>query len=226
MIPQCKTQFHIFAVCQPRTRPRVATTGGCRFSSNRSCGRAPQQRCGGFSPKPEPQLSGDVLKEPINNMGMVYRNISVETEPGVALYDITPQIEAVMEDCKVGQGFVNVISRHTTTGITINEFETRLVDDVRMFLRKLAPPGDAYLHNDLHLREAPENWPGGWEAWADQEPENAHSHLCSMMLGNSESIPVLDGKLSIGQWQSVILVELDGPRKRSVGIQVVGGMDL
>ena len=96
------------------------------------------------------------------------------------------------------------------------------MDDVRQFLRKLAPPEYPYLHNDLHLREAPDGWPGGWEAWAAQEPENCHSHLLSMLLGNSETVPVVDGKLTIGTWQSVMLVELDGPRNRTVGVQVVG----
>ena len=43
--------------------------------------------------------------------------------------------------------------------------------------------------------------PGGWEAWAAQEPENAHSHLLSMLLGNSETIPVTGGKLALGTWQ-------------------------
>ena len=87
--------------------------------------------------------------------------------------------------------------------------------------RRLAPPSDFYLHNDLHLRQAPADWPGGWEAWAAQEPENAHSHLLSMVLGNSETIPVSKGQLMLGQWQSVLLVELDGPRCRTVGVQVV-----
>ena len=78
------------------------------------------------------------------------------------------------------------------------------------------------LHNDLHLREAPPDWPGGWEAWAAQAPENCHSHLLSMLLGNSETVPVVDGKLTLGTWQSVMLVELDGSRKRTVGVQIVG----
>lgn len=66
------------------------------------------------------------------------------------------------------EGFVHVVSRHTTTALTINEDEPRLVDDVRQFLARLAPPTMPYLHNDLHMREAPEGWPGGWEAWAKQ----------------------------------------------------------
>ena len=159
------------------------------------------------------------------------------------------------------EGFVNVLSRHTTTAVTINENEARLLDDVRQvgglpvvhlhtlahkqapsrvpaarcpdpaaiaaprwlqFLHKLAPPAAPYLHNDLHLRPAPENWPGGHPAWAQQEPQNAHSHLLSMVLGNTSTVPVTGGKLALGTWQSVLLVELDGPRPRTVGIQLVG----
>eukprot|EP00959_Pyramimonas_sp_CCMP1952_P023997 502930-Pyramimonas_sp.AAC.1 len=57
-------------------------------------------------------------------------------------------------------GFVNVLSRHTTTSVVINENEARLVDDVRQYLLKLAPPDYPYLHNDIHLRSGPEDWPG------------------------------------------------------------------
>jgi secondary thiamine-phosphate synthase enzyme len=72
------------------------------------------------------------------------------------------------------------------------------------------------------VREAPPDWPGGPDAWRAQEPENCHSHLLSMLVGNSESIPVVDGELMLGTWQSVMLVELDGPRTRTVGVQVAG----
>jgi len=156
--------------------------------------------------------------------GMVIEcsEISLNSQPGISIFDITPDIRSIVEAKGVKEGCVNVLSRHTTTAITINENEPRLLDDVRRFLMKLAPPGEFYLHNDLHLREAPPNWPGGWEAWASQEPENAHSHLLSMMLGNSETIPISDGNLMLGQWQSVLLVELDGPRKRTVCVQVMG----
>jgi secondary thiamine-phosphate synthase enzyme len=55
-----------------------------------------------------------------------------------------------------------------------------------------------------------------------QEPINAHSHLLSMALGNTLTIPITGGKLALGTWQSVLLVDLDGPRTRTVGVQVVG----
>ncbi|GIL76822.1 hypothetical protein Vretimale_8709 [Volvox reticuliferus] len=145
-----------------------------------------------------------------------------QTPPGIALIDITPQIRELVAQAGLQEGCVHVLSRHTTTALTINENETRLLDDVRQFLSRLAPAGDPYLHNDLHLRPAPDNWPGGWAAWAAQEPRNAHSHLLSMLLGNTLTVPVTEGKLALGTWQSVLLVELDGPRPRTVGVQLVG----
>lgn len=151
-----------------------------------------------------------------------YHQLELETLPGIALFDITAAIKEEIKKAGVKEGYVHVLSRHTTTAITINENEPRLLDDIRQFLHQLAPPTAPYLHNDLHLRKEPEGWPGGWAAWAEQEPRNAHSHLLSMVLGNTETIPVTGGDLALGTWQSVMLVELDGPRKRTVGVQVVG----
>ena len=64
--------------------------------------------------------------------------------------------------------------------------------------------------------------PAELQRWRDQEPINAHSHLASMLLGSSEAIPVVEGQLVLGQWQSVLLVDIDGPRERTVGIQATG----
>lgn len=72
-----------------------------------------------------------------------------------------------------------------------------------------------------HARAAG-SWEGSWEEWAAQEPINAHSHLLAMLTGNSESIGVVDGVLQLGTWQSLLLVDLDGPRQRSVGLQFTG----
>lgn len=91
-----------------------------------------------------------------------------------------------------------------------------------------------YDHNDLHLRPASEedraridrNWmsqgKGTLEEFIAQEPINAHSHLLSILIGPTLSIPISNSQLCIGQWQSVILIDCDGPRKRTVGAQVVG----
>mgnify|MGYP003673471600 CR=1 FL=1 len=71
------------------------------------------------------------------------------------------------------------------------------------------PPYDRYLHNDIALRDCPPD-----------EPENAHSHLAAKLLGSSEVFTLANGELVLGQYQSVMLYELDGPRMRRVSVQV------
>lgn len=144
-------------------------------------------------------------------MRIINQVIEVETSEGVCIYNITPEVVRLLQATSVTNGQVLVFSRHTTTALAINENEERLLEDVKVHLRKLAPESGRYLHNDLHLRDVPPD-----------EPINAHSHLMAMMLSTSEVIPVVDGKLALGTWQSVLFFELDGPRKRTVFIQIQG----
>lgn len=137
--------------------------------------------------------------------------IEVETDDGIGIYNITPQIEKILETTSIQNGQVLVFSRHTTTALVINENEERLLEDTKVHLSKLAPQSACYLHNDLHLRTVPPD-----------EPMNAHSHLMAMMLSTSEVIPVVDGQLALGTWQSVLFFDLDGPRRRTVFVQISG----
>ena len=137
--------------------------------------------------------------------------LEIETAPGIEIYNITPQVIDILTATGINDGQVIVFSRHTTTALGINENEERLIEDLKVYLRKLAPESDKYLHNDLHLRDVPPD-----------EPINAHSHLIAMTLNNSEVIPIMNGKLALGTWQSVLFFELDGPRKRNVLVQVTG----
>ena len=137
--------------------------------------------------------------------------IELDTGEGISLHDILPDIKLSVAKSGIKNGFVTVTSQHTTTAIAINENEERLVEDVKTFLNRLIPPGDKYLHNDIALRDCPPD-----------EPENAHSHLAAMLLGSSEVIALAEGELVSGQYQSVMLYELDGPRSRKVNVQVYG----
>lgn len=137
--------------------------------------------------------------------------IEVKTAPGICIYNITPQIVKIIDATFIRNGQVLVFAQHTTTALAINENEERLLEDVKVHLEKLAPPDARYLHNDLHLRDVPPD-----------EPINAHSHLMAMMLSTSEVIPIVDGKLALGTWQSILFFELDGPRKRSLFVQISG----
>jgi secondary thiamine-phosphate synthase enzyme len=137
--------------------------------------------------------------------------IELDTGEGIALHDITPGLREAVSESGIENGFVTVTSQHTTTAIAINEYEKRLLGDVKSFLARLIPPGDRYLHNDIALRDCPED-----------EPENAHSHLAAMLIGSSEVIALAGRELVLGQYQSVMLYELDGPRRRRVSVQVYG----
>lgn len=175
-----------------------------------------------------------------------------EGEPprqAVSVEDLTPALQSFLSSSGMRNGVLNVISRHTTTAIMINELESRLAQDVEEFFLNICPPDERsssekkrvdggvvrYLHNDIDQRpdgeeEAQRCRDNGWDIddpealqkWRNQEPINAHSHLISMMLGSSESIPVVDGEMVIGQWQSILMVDLDGPRTRTVGVQLMG----
>lgn len=145
-------------------------------------------------------------------MPIINKLIEIKTSPGISIHNITPQIVDLLASTPIQNGQVLVFSRHTTTALAINEYEERLLEDIRKYLEKLAPASDRYLHNDLHLRP---NIP-------EDEPMNAHSHLMAMTLSTSEVIPVVEGQLALGTYQSVLLFELDGPRDRTVCCQISG----
>lgn len=138
-----------------------------------------------------------------------YEELSVPTGRSITLKDITNDVAEIVRKTGVKEGVVTVLSKHSTVGITIQEFEPRFVDDARQFLIKLAPPYYPWLHNDIDFRVGPPDWPGGDEAWRNfraGEPPNAHSHLIAMTVGTTESIPIHNSLMAIGKYQNVIVV--------------------
>ncbi|WP_448562079.1 secondary thiamine-phosphate synthase enzyme YjbQ [Trichothermofontia sp.] len=145
-------------------------------------------------------------------MTIAHHLIELDTSPGISIHNLTPHIQARLTTSAITQGQVLVFSRHTTTALAINEYEERLLDDLKAYLLHLAPPDKPYRHNDLHLR------PG----IPPDEPMNAHSHLMALMLSTSEVIPVRDRQLALGTYQSILFLDLDGPRRRTVYCQIWG----
>ena len=137
--------------------------------------------------------------------------LTIQTKENMQLVDVTSLIQKAIIETGIADGLAVVSSRHTTTALFINEHEKRLEHDIKEFFQHLVPVHNKYLHNDIHLKDCP----------AD-EPENAHSHIMAMLLSSSEAIPVIDGALAIGQWQSVLFAELDGPRSRTLNVQLIG----
>jgi len=144
-------------------------------------------------------------------MHCIQLQLERNTAAGICLLDITSELRELIAAHNIRTGFLTLTSRHTTTAVTVNENEARLLKDVQTFFTRLAPPEDRYLHNDIHLRDCPPD-----------EPENAHAHLLAMLVGSSEVIPISAGELGLGTWQSVFLVELDGPRTRTLNVQLIG----
>ncbi|MEW8506836.1 MAG: secondary thiamine-phosphate synthase enzyme YjbQ [Candidatus Thiodiazotropha sp.] len=141
-----------------------------------------------------------------------YKELEISTRDSFEVVDITENVKALLADSGLLQGMVTLTSLHTTCALSVNENEERLFEDIRNFFLSAAPPGEAYKHDDLHLRV---NIP-------PDEPKNAHSHLIAMMIGNGEVVSIANGELVLGQYQSILLLEMDGPRERRVAVRFLG----
>lgn len=144
-------------------------------------------------------------------MRILLKNISLKTGNGVSGADITPQIKEFIRESGVKCGQVTVFTRHTTTGITINESEARLLEDVLLHLERNAPKNRKYLHDDISLRDCPPN-----------ERINGHAHLKAIQLCASQCIPISQGQIILGKWQAILFFDFDGSRKREIAVQIMG----
>lgn len=127
--------------------------------------------------------------------------------------DITDEVQEIVARAGITEGMALVYSRHTTAAVKINENEPLLLGDMARFLQRVAPKDGDYKHNDFVVRT---------ENMTEEECPNGHAHCQHLLLGASETIPVVDGKLLLGRWQRIFLIELDRPRAREVIVQVQG----
>jgi secondary thiamine-phosphate synthase enzyme len=144
-------------------------------------------------------------------MQFIHQTFEIQTQENFQIVDLTPKIKTWIQTEAIQQGQITLVGQHTPTALMINEAEARLWKDIQIFLQKIAPSSDRYFHNDLHLRDVPED-----------EPINAHAHLMAMLLDTSLVLPIVDGKLGLGTYQAVLMLELDGPRSRKVIGQIFG----
>ena len=131
------------------------------------------------------------------------KTIQISTQERNGLYDITRQVEAVVAESKIMEGMVNVFVQHATAAIMIQEnWDESVQTDVVNLLKKLIPQG-VWIH--------------------DRQDGNGDAHLKAGIVGPSESIPIIEGKMALGQWQNIFLCEFDGPRSgRKVLVTVAG----
>ena len=136
----------------------------------------------------------------------------LKTTGPTGIVDLTSRVEEFVRATALETGWVNVQSRHTTTGLLVNEYEPLLLRDLDGLLERLAPRGQGYSHDALHLRE---------DVPPDERP-NGHAHAKASLLRSSESLNVAGCQLQLGRWQRVLFVELDGPREREVSMVALG----
>jgi secondary thiamine-phosphate synthase enzyme len=129
--------------------------------------------------------------------------------------DVTDELCRAVKDSGVTDGCAVAFCAHTTCALIINEWEDGALDDLRARLEALVPRGVYYAHDDLERRT--QNLQEG------HERANGQSHVTQMILGaTSHAIPVVAGEPMLGQWQRLLLLELDEPKERSIVFHVFG----
>jgi len=134
------------------------------------------------------------------------KTIKIKTKGNCDVVNITEQVSEAVAKSDMRAGTVTVFNVGSTAGITTTEYEPGLVNyDIKAAFEKIAPENARYEHE---------------ETWHD---DNGHSHVRASLLGPSLSVPVVDGRLTLGTWQQIILVDFDTrPRTRTVICQIVG----
>ena len=133
---------------------------------------------------------------------------SVRSSDKQEMIDLTSRLAELVKSSEIQNGFLGIFSQHTTAVLLVNEFQSALLSDIGEFLERIIREDLPYKHNSPQ--------------WSDCERGNATSHLRSLLFNNSVLLPVSEGKPVLGQFQSVILAELDGPRERTLKLQFLG----
>ncbi len=142
-----------------------------------------------------------------------FHELTIPTDDALQFVDLTDRIKTLVAESRISTGFVNIQTRHTTTAIIINEHEPLLLDDMRDLLERLVPTQADYRHDDFSIRTA---------NLTPDERRNGFAHCRALFLRASECVNLVEGDLQLGRWQRIFLLELDGPRDRSVSVVILG----
>lgn len=129
-------------------------------------------------------------------------NFKLNSKYKFEIIDITSKINEILNSLDVNHGIVNIFTKHSTSAIVINENERGLLKDFENILNDLIKKENNYFHDEID--------------------NNANSHLKSLLLSSSETIPIKNSKLDLGVWQSVFFIEFDGPRvNRTINLTII-----
>ena len=135
-------------------------------------------------------------------------NFQVSTTSRTQVIDLTERVMEYVQPFAIREGQVSLWSMHTTCALFINESQKALIEDITSFLEELVARDRYYRHND------PDH--------SDCDRANADSHLRALLLGHSLTLQISGGEVVLGQWQRLLMAELDGPRTRTIRVQVIG----
>jgi secondary thiamine-phosphate synthase enzyme len=139
--------------------------------------------------------------------------LAFRTTEAPQFIDISEDVADAVDRSGVVNGIAVVFSQHTTAAIKINEPEPELIKDMCRFLNGIAPLDRDYCHNNFDVRTV---------NMEEDECPNAHAHCQHLSLSSSESVPIIEGRLHLGRWQRIFLIELDRAKSRQITVQVLG----
>lgn len=144
----------------------------------------------------------------MQTLKVVRKTLTMLSEKRTEVLDITKQVRDILLSADVKEGILLVNALHTTCALFVNEFQGALVEDLKAMVDRLVPDAAGYRHDDPR--------------YSDCERGNASSHLRAALLGRSVAVGITGGELSLGRFQSIIFAELDGPRPRTIDVQIMG----
>jgi secondary thiamine-phosphate synthase enzyme len=147
-----------------------------------------------------------MITEPV--LSIRNQQVKLLTDSKTGLYNITQKVKDFVKSTHVHEGFLLITSLHTTTALFVNEVQSALLDDLKTILQDWVKEDQPWKHN------SPE--------YSDCERHNATSHLRSILLGHTSMLMIQNGEPALGEWQSIIFAELDGPREREIRLQAFG----
>ncbi|UCF57091.1 MAG: YjbQ family protein [Deltaproteobacteria bacterium] len=138
-------------------------------------------------------------------MSIEVHKISVKTTAKTDIIDLTPQVRKEIQRSTVRNGHATLFIPGSTAALTTIEYESGVINDLKKAIERMAPQDLYYEHN---------------ERWGDG---NGYSHVRSALIGPSLHIPIIDGKITLGTWQQIVLLDFDNrPRKRQIIVQMLG----
>lgn len=145
-------------------------------------------------------------------MMVTFKVISLETKKQFEIVDITKVVKEVVQETGLKNGMVTISCPHTTAAVRLNHNEPLLLQDIMKMIYRLIPVDIGYAHDLFEIRQAV----------SANERSNGHAHVKAFLLGSSESIPVHEGNLILGEKQSIFFIEFDGGRSRKYNLSIMG----